>query len=124
MRTKKKKKAAVKGKTKCGVFMGEERVRIKFASDCGECPGCGEAWCREHREHYTEEEEVSDTGGRCFRVHKYLTTPAGATPNARQTLMRVDRHKSPPFSILLKAPFDTFAFIANSGSVIFLAIRI
>lgn len=27
---------------------------IKFAADCSECPCCGEPWCDECKEHYSD----------------------------------------------------------------------
>lgn len=31
-----------------------ERVRIRFAADCSECPDCGELWCGECSAHYAD----------------------------------------------------------------------
>jgi hypothetical protein len=33
---------------------GKARKPIKFASECEECPDCGEPWCDECEEHYAE----------------------------------------------------------------------
>lgn len=31
-----------------------ERVKIKLASECEECPDCGEPWCTDCNEHYAD----------------------------------------------------------------------
>jgi hypothetical protein len=31
-----------------------EKVRIKTAADCIECPDCGEPYCEEHEAHYAD----------------------------------------------------------------------
>ena len=29
-------------------------VKVVFASDCDECPDCGEPWCEKHKAHYAD----------------------------------------------------------------------
>lgn len=43
------------GRERSGVERsGKARKPIKFASECEECPDCGEPWCDECEEHYAE----------------------------------------------------------------------
>ena len=41
-------------RTHAGLNPAAPRHLVKFASDCDPCELCGEPWCEEHGEHYSE----------------------------------------------------------------------